>query len=100
MFGAAQPALGPRHEFGRSDLARGLPCPISTRIMQLTTLEPAPPKKKMAAFRDARAVGTRESGVQVRAAGPEAMRDRPRRNWSSTDEAIDESFPASDPPAA
>jgi len=34
----------------------------------------------------------------VRPAGPEAMRDPPR-SWSKVDEASDESFPASDPPA-
>ncbi|WP_423066993.1 hypothetical protein [Devosia sp. CN2-171] len=59
-----------------------------------------PDKKPKAAFRDAKAVGTRESDVQVRAAGPEAMRDRPKRPWTALDEASDESFPASDPPAA
>ncbi len=34
----------------------------------------------------------------VRPAGPESMRDPPRK-WDDTDEASDESFPASDPPA-
>ena len=34
----------------------------------------------------------------VRPAGPSAMRDPPK-NWSNIDEASDESFPASDPPA-
>lgn len=33
-----------------------------------------------------------------RSAGPEAMRDPPR-DWEKTDQASDESFPASDPPA-
>ncbi|HZF95577.1 MAG TPA: hypothetical protein VEZ20_11990 [Allosphingosinicella sp.] len=33
-----------------------------------------------------------------RQAGPDAMRDPPRE-WSKVDEASDESFPASDPPA-
>ena len=35
---------------------------------------------------------------QVRGSGPEEMRD-PEPDWSEIDEAIDESFPASDPPA-
>jgi hypothetical protein len=35
----------------------------------------------------------------VRDAGPEAMRDQPRREWEKADEISDESFPASDPPA-
>lgn len=35
---------------------------------------------------------------QVRAAGPESMRDSNGRKWDAVDEASDESFPASDPP--
>lgn len=35
----------------------------------------------------------------VRDAGPGAMRDTSSHRWSSTDQASDESFPASDPPA-
>ena len=40
------------------------------------------------------------SGVPtpVRPAGPESMRDPPEK-WDEVDEAEDESFPASDPPA-
>lgn len=40
------------------------------------------------------------SGVPtpVRPAGPELMRDPPKR-WDKVDEAVDEFFPASDPPA-
>lgn len=37
---------------------------------------------------------------KVRDAGPDAMADRPRRDWTAADEASDESFPASDPPAS
>lgn len=35
----------------------------------------------------------------VRDAGPAAMRDKPV-GWNKTDEASDQSFPASDPPAS
>lgn len=35
----------------------------------------------------------------VRDAGPDAMRDGQSRSWSPVDEASDQSFPASDPPA-
>ena len=34
----------------------------------------------------------------VRDAGPDAMKNPPRK-WDETDQASDESFPASDPPA-
>lgn len=36
--------------------------------------------------------------AKVRNAGPQAMRSDPPK-WDKTDEASDESFPASDPPA-
>lgn len=36
--------------------------------------------------------------TDVRDAGPEAMRDPTQRTWTNTDQQIDESFPASDPP--
>lgn len=36
--------------------------------------------------------------AKVRHAGPEGMRSNPKK-WDKTDEASDESFPASDPPA-
>ena len=42
--------------------------------------------------------GAAGNATQVRNAGAQSMRDEPRR-WSATDEASDESFPASDPPA-
>lgn len=40
-----------------------------------------------------------EGPSPVRDAGPEAMRDPTRREWNKVDEASDQSFPASDPPA-
>ncbi|MFC4294111.1 hypothetical protein ACFO0A_03455 [Novosphingobium tardum] len=36
--------------------------------------------------------------AKVRTAGPEGMRSNPPE-WDKTDQAMDESFPASDPPA-
>lgn len=38
------------------------------------------------------------SHMDVRDAGPGAMRDKIKREWTETDEDLDESFPASDPP--
>lgn len=51
------------------------------------------------ALRDGEKPGPAASPTQVRQAGPAEMRDEPHR-WSKQDEAVDESFPASDPPAA
>ncbi len=48
-----------------------------------------------AAFADGEANG---GPVEVRNAGPEGMRSTPPE-WDKVDEASDESFPASDPPA-
>jgi hypothetical protein len=53
-----------------------------------------PAKKKKRSAKPAAA----KSGQKVREAGPEAMKNPPRR-WEDVDEASDESFPASDPPA-
>lgn len=52
-----------------------------------------------AALKGGESVGPDESQVQVRPSGPEAMKDKPA-DWDQLDEAADESFPASDPPAA
>lgn len=45
------------------------------------------------------AAGEATGGHEVRNAGPEAMRSDPPE-WDEVDESSDESFPASDPPAA
>ena len=52
------------------------------------------------AFHDGQKAGPSDAEVQVRPAGPEGMRSPVRRRWTAADEASDQSFPASDPPAA
>jgi hypothetical protein len=56
-------------------------------------------KRLAPAFRDKQPSGDPEDPTQVRPAGPDGMRDQPEK-WESTDQAGDESFPASDPPAS
>lgn len=58
------------------------------------------PVNSAPAFRDMEKAGPTDSPIQVRQAGPEDMRDAPRRTWTAEDQASDESFPASDPPVA
>lgn len=52
-------------------------------------------KSEAAAMRDGRKPGPKDSPVQVRNAGAEAQADKPQK-WDKVDEAVDESFPASD----
>lgn len=55
-----------------------------------------PPKTDAAAaMKDGRKPGPKDSPVQVRNAGKDAQADKPK-NWDEQDEAVDESFPASD----
>lgn len=49
--------------------------------------------------RAAFAGGQPDGDNAVRDAGPDAIRDITRREWTKEDQASDESFPASDPPA-
>jgi hypothetical protein len=62
---------------------------------------PAPKKPETApAFKDGQKPGPKDAPVQVRPAGADSMRSKVQREWTAEDEASDESFPASDPPAA
>lgn len=51
-----------------------------------------------AAMPDGKKPGPKSSPVQVRDAGEEAHADKPE-DWDEVDQQVDESFPASDPPA-
>lgn len=50
------------------------------------------------AFADGKPVAPQKADNPVRPAGADAMRDPPK-DWDKVDQAADESFPASDPPA-
>jgi hypothetical protein len=51
--------------------------------------------EKAVAMKDGKKPGPKDAPVQVRNAGKDAQADKPR-NWDKQDEAVDESFPASD----
>ena len=56
-------------------------------------------KLKSGAVSSRRGALTRRRALpKVRDAGPENMKNPPR-HWDKVDEAVDESFPASDPPS-
>jgi hypothetical protein len=65
--------------------------------MTASKLKPEPATAP--AFKDKQKPGPKDADVQIRPAGPDGMRDQPSK-WKPEDEASDESFPASDPPAA
>ena len=50
---------------------------------------------KAAAMKDGKKPGPRDAPVQVRPAGEDSHADKPG-DWDKQDEAVDESFPASD----
>lgn len=60
-------------------------------------------RDRQSATSDAAAFATGEHQPEnfgnTRSAGPDAMRDTPGAGWDKVDQASDESFPASDPPA-
>lgn len=53
---------------------------------------------KAPAMKDGEKPGPKDATVQIRDAGKESHADKPK-DWDKHDEAVDESFPASDPPA-
>jgi len=51
-----------------------------------------------AALKDGKKPGPKDAPVQIRPAGEESHADKPA-DWDEHDEALDESFPSSDPVA-
>lgn len=69
-----------------------------TLTLEADTTPPNPTnvaKDGAAAMPDGRKPGPKESPVQVRDAGANAQAQTPKK-WDDVDEAVDESFPASD----
>lgn len=54
-----------------------------------------PKSDNAAAMKDGKKPGPMDAPVQVRDAGEDAQADKPSK-WDDVDEAVDESFPASD----
>ena len=54
-----------------------------------------PKTDSAAAMKDGKKPGPKDAPVQVRNAGKDAQADKPSQ-WDEQDEAVDESFPASD----
>ena len=54
-----------------------------------------PKSEDAAAMQDGKKPGPKTSPVQVRDAGEDGQADKPK-TWDEQDEAVDESFPASD----
>ncbi|WP_323014759.1 hypothetical protein [Devosia sp.] len=63
--------------------------------MPETRKHPKPAPDAAAAMKGGKKPGPGDSPVQVRNAGKQALADKPR-SWDKQDDALDESFPASD----
>ena len=62
---------------------------------ETTTTTETSTSNAAAAMKDGKKPGPKDAPVQVRNAGEEAQADKPA-DWDEQDDAIDESFPASD----
>lgn len=70
---------------------------LAVGALAFMALVPAP-RRATAGQRAQRELAAEQGQRFVRPAGPEAMQDPPER-WDEVDQAADESFPSSDPPA-
>jgi coenzyme F420-dependent glucose-6-phosphate dehydrogenase len=105
-----QPAELHLHQVGRNQLEfietfgnavlPGLTADAPSHAQAIARPGDSPTPAGAPAYREAKKPGPLSGEVQVRSAGPEAMREPSGREWTAADEASDESFPTSDPPAA
>lgn len=73
---------------------------VSRRRTRDEAIRPAPESGDAAAAPDEKKARRRPPVQEyVRTAGPDEMKSPPSDGWNEVDEASDESFPASDPPA-
>jgi hypothetical protein len=70
---------------------------VAVAALALMALLP-PPRRSAPGERAQRELEAEQGQRFVRPAGPEAMHEPPDR-WDEVDQAADESFPSSDPPA-
>jgi hypothetical protein len=70
---------------------------LAVGALALLALLP-PPRRTAPGDRAQRELEAEQGQRFVRPAGPEAMQDPPE-HWDEVDQAADESFPSSDPPA-
>jgi len=80
---------------GKSRLRRKLRLEAAAKVIPVAPVKAALKRKAKAEVEPGRGAGV---PTPVRPAGPESMRDPPKK-WDEVDQALDESFPASDPPA-
>jgi hypothetical protein len=80
---------------GKTRLRRKLRLEAAAKVIPVAPVKNALKRKARAQVEPGHGAGV---PTPVRPAGPEAMRDPPKK-WDAVDQALDESFPASDPPA-
>ena len=80
---------------GHNRIRRKLRLEVAAKVIPVATVKEALKRRAKAHVEPGHGAGV---PTPVRPAGPESMRDPPKK-WDEVDQALDESFPASDPPA-
>ena len=84
-------------EDSKPDSTRLQPCRGAGVFLSKGSLQMTQTQKndKAAAMKDGKKPGPKDAPVQVRPAGQDSLADK-SKDWDAQDEAVDESFPASD----